>query len=99
MKRTFDSISRGMLLISLGVVFFLLNYGKLSWNFWLNVIDLWPLILIFAGIGLLLSRRIPFSTILLIFLLSMVGYSLVMGDKPIPRQMNIPLNSGVTQVN
>lgn len=96
MRRTFDSVSRGLLLMALGVVFFLLNYGKLSWNFWLNVVELWPLILILAGIGLLFSRRIPFSTVLLVFLLSMVGYSLVVGDTPVPRQMNIPFNSGTT---
>ncbi|GAB6154945.1 DUF5668 domain-containing protein [Desulfosporosinus burensis] len=82
MKRVFDSLSRGLLLIVLGLIFFLLNYGVLSWNLWVHVVDLWPLILILAGIGLFFNRRIPFSTVLLVFLLSMVGYSLVVGDKP-----------------
>jgi len=87
MKRVFDSISRGLLLITIGVVFFLLNYGFISWGLWAHVIDLWPLILILAGIGLLFNRRIPLSTVLLIFLLSIVGYSLVVGDKPAPERM------------
>lgn len=97
MRRAFDSISRGLLLIAIGVIFFLLNYGILSWGFWLHVVELWPLILILAGIGLLFSRRIPLSAVLLVFLLSMVGYSLVVGDKPVPWQMNGPFNSGTTE--
>lgn len=86
MRKVFDSISRGLLLITIGVIFFLLNYDILSWGFWFHVADLWPLILILAGIGLLFSRRIPLSAVLLVFLLSMVGYSLVVGDKPLPGQ-------------
>ena len=88
MRKVFDSISRGLLLITIGVIFFLLNYDILSWGFWFHVADLWPLILILAGIGLLFSRRIPLSAVLLVFLLSMVGYSMVVGDKPLPGQMN-----------
>ena len=80
MKKLVDSVSRGLLLIALGVVFFLINFGILSWHFWAVAIDLWPLILILLGAGLLLSRRIPFSAILLVFLLALVGYSLVFGD-------------------
>jgi len=97
MRKTFDSVSRGLLLITLGVIFFLLNYDILSWNFWLHVADLWPLILILAGIGLLFSRRIPLSAVLLVFLLSMVGYSMAVGDKPLPGQMNNLFHSGTTK--
>lgn len=88
MRSAFDSVSRGLLLIALGIIFFLLNYGFLSWHLWSHVLDLWPLILILAGIGLLFNQRIPLSTILLIFLLSMVGYSIIVGDKPIPGRMS-----------
>lgn len=88
MRKVFDSISRGLLLITIGVIFFLLNYDILSWSFWLHVADLWPLILILAGIGMLFSRRIPLSAVLLVFLLSMVAYSMVVGDKPLPGRMN-----------
>lgn len=87
MNRVFDHVSRGLLLITLGVIFLLLNYGYLSWRLWLQVIDLWPLILVLVGTGLLFNRRIPFSTILLIFILSMIGYSLVMRDKPMPEHI------------
>ncbi|KJR47609.1 hypothetical protein UF75_2035 [Desulfosporosinus sp. I2] len=84
MKRAFTSVSRGLLLIVLGFIFFMLNYGVLSWSLWAHVIDLWPLILILTGIGLFFNRQIPLSAVLLIFLLSMVGYSLAVGDKPGP---------------
>ncbi|HBV89112.1 DUF5668 domain-containing protein [Desulfosporosinus sp.] len=87
MRRISDSLSRGLLLIALGIIFFLLNYGYLSWGLWTHVIDLWPLILILAGIGLLFNQRIPISTVLLIFLLSMVVYSMVVGDKPSTGQL------------
>lgn len=97
MRRVFNSISRGLLLISIGVIFFLLNYDILSWSFWYHIADLWPLILILAGIGLLFSRRIPLSAILLVFLLSMVGYSMVMDDKPLPGQMNNLFHSRATE--
>lgn len=97
MRTVFASISRGLLLITIGVIFFLLNYDILSWSFWFHVADLWPLILILAGIGLLFSRRIPLSAVLLVFLLSMVGYSMVMGDKPLPGQMNNPFHAGATE--
>lgn len=97
MRKVFDSISRGLLLITIGVIFFLLNYNILSWGFWFHVADLWPLILILAGIGLLFSRRIPLSAVLLVFLLSMVGYSLVVGDKPLPSQMNNFFHTGTTE--
>ncbi|ODA39038.1 DUF5668 domain-containing protein [Desulfosporosinus sp. BG] len=96
MRRAFDSISRGLLLITIGVIFFLLNYGILSWSFWFHVVELWPLVLILAGIGLLFSRKIPFSAVLLVFILSIAGYSLAVGDKPIPWQVNIPFMSGTT---
>lgn len=92
MKRVLNSISLGLLLITIGVVFFLINYGMLSWSFWLNIVDLWPLILILAGIGLLFSRKIPFSAVLLVFLLCILGYSFVVGDKPNSRYLNLPFS-------
>lgn len=94
MNRVFDNLSRGLLLITIGIIFLLLNYGYLSWSLWVRVIDLWPLILVLAGIGLLFNRRIPFSMILLIFILSMVGYSLVVKDKPMTERMFNRFESG-----
>ncbi|MHB1404405.1 MAG: hypothetical protein ACYCV0_02280 [Desulfitobacteriaceae bacterium] len=79
MRRVFESISRGLLLIVLGIIFFLINFGVLSWGFWWNVAELWPLLLILGGIGLFFSKRVPMSSVLVIFLIILVGYSMVFG--------------------
>lgn len=79
MRRAVDSISRGLFLIVLGVVFFLNTYGILPWGFWVNVSDLWPLLFIFGGIALFFNKKIPFSTVLVVFLLTLVGYSFIQG--------------------
>lgn len=84
MRHVFDSISKGLLLIAVGAVFLLINFGFLSWGFWLSAVDLWPLLLILLGIGLLFSRRIPFSAVLLVFLLILVGYSWTFGERYTP---------------
>ncbi|GAB6171816.1 DUF5668 domain-containing protein [Paradesulfitobacterium aromaticivorans] len=79
MRRVVESISRGLLLIVLGVIFFLINFGVLSWGFWMNVAELWPLLLILGGIALFFGKRIPMSSVLVIFLIFLVGYSMVFG--------------------
>lgn len=79
MRSVLESVSRGLLLIVLGVIFFLNNFGYLPWGFWLNAADLWPLLLILGGIGLFFSRKIPMSTVLVIFLIFLVGYSMIFG--------------------
>ena len=81
MRTYFASVSRGLLFVCLGVIFFLINFGVLSWSFWISVVDLWPLILILLGIGLLFNKRLPFSTILLVFLIALAGYSMIFGDR------------------
>ncbi|AGA68502.1 hypothetical protein Desdi_0983 [Desulfitobacterium dichloroeliminans LMG P-21439] len=77
MRQAVDSVFKGLFLILLGLVFLANMYGFLPWDFWSNVVDLWPLLLIFAGVALLLNKRIPFSSILIVFLLALVGYSFV----------------------
>ncbi|HWQ88454.1 MAG TPA: DUF5668 domain-containing protein [Desulfitobacteriaceae bacterium] len=84
MKTFWANVSRGLLFICLGVIFILINFGILSWSFWLSVLDLWPLILILLGIGLLFNKQLPFSTILLVFLIALVGYSLIFGARYVP---------------
>lgn len=81
MKSVFNSVSRGLLFIVLGVIFFLINFGILSWSFWVSVLDLWPLILILVGISLFFKKRFPFSLILLVFLIALAGYSLIFGER------------------
>ncbi|KLU61422.1 hypothetical protein CEB3_c23630 [Peptococcaceae bacterium CEB3] len=77
-------LSKGLLLITLGVLFLLMNFGILSWGFWFNVADLWPVLLILLGISLLLGKRVPFSAILVVFLVILAGYSLTAGRRTLP---------------
>ncbi|HVJ49587.1 LiaI-LiaF-like domain-containing protein [Desulfitobacterium sp.] len=94
MRHVVESLSQGFLFIVLGIVFFLNTYGILSWSFWINVVDLWPLLFILGGIALLFNKRIPFSTVLLVFLIVLVGYSFVPGVDHSKDQGPFHLSSG-----
>ncbi|AHF06249.1 LiaF transmembrane domain-containing protein [Desulfitobacterium metallireducens] len=111
MRHAVDSVSRGLLFIALGIVFFLNTYGILPWGFWVNVADLWPLLFILGGIALLLNKRVPFSTVLLVFLIALVGYSFVPGNNHLKYQgpyhtgsggsmdFAVPLEEGINKAN
>ena len=45
-----------LILITLGVIFLLNNLGALSWTVWEQLVRLWPILLIAAGLDLILSR-------------------------------------------
>ncbi len=79
MDKAFHSVSRGLLLITLGVIFLLGNYNILNSNFWRNSITFWPIILILSGVALFFNRRIPLSLVLTIFLLGLVIFSMTVG--------------------
>ena len=50
------SLFLALILIALGVVFLLNNLGALSWTVWEQLVRLWPVLLIAAGLDLILSR-------------------------------------------
>jgi hypothetical protein len=101
MRQVVDSVFRGLFLISLGVVFFLNIYGILPWGFWMNIAALWPLLLIVAGVALFFNKRVPFSGVLLVFLLVLVGYSFIQGTPQYGSYINFGHgsynNNGTTQ--
>lgn len=111
MRHAVDSVSRGLLFIALGIVFFLNTYGILPWGFWVNVADLWPLLFILGGIALLFNKRVPFSTVLLVFLIFLVGYSFMPGNDHMRYQgpyhegsggnmdLVVPREDGITKAN
>lgn len=66
MKHSLQTVSNGLFLIFLGVVFLLINYGILAWNFWWSIGNFWPVILIVVGLGLVFNRRVPLSLAFLI---------------------------------
>ena len=56
-RRRRDSLVGPVILIGLGVVFLLNNLGVLSLNVWDAVFNLWPVLLIAAGLDILIGRR------------------------------------------
>lgn len=44
------------ILIGIGVILLLNNLGYLNWNFW-DILNLWPILLVAAGLELLVGRR------------------------------------------
>lgn len=63
-------------LILLGVVFLLNNFGVLPWEIWQNIWKFWPVLLILFGVEILVGRNSSYKTLLflgaLIFFLPIV---------------------------
>src|SRR5689334_1360425 len=56
------------LLIGAGLVFLLINLGVLDESVWSQLLQLWPLLLIAIGLDLLLGRRNPALSLLIVLL-------------------------------
>ncbi|MBN1937261.1 MAG: hypothetical protein JW934_21555 [Anaerolineae bacterium] len=46
-----------LLLVLIGVVFLLNNFGLVEWDIWLQLLRLWPIFIIGAGLDMLFGRR------------------------------------------
>jgi len=57
------------LLIGLGLVFLLNNFGILPWAIWINLWKFWPLFLILIGIEVILGQSISLKTIVILAIL------------------------------
>jgi hypothetical protein len=53
------SIIGPLLLITIGALFLLGNFGYLNWGFWQTIWRFWPVILVLIGVELLVSRSRP----------------------------------------
>jgi hypothetical protein len=71
-------------LIFLGAVFLLQNTGYLPPNFWLNLWQLWPLVLVLIGIELLLAHRIAWFALLGLGALVLVLGAVAMSPSVLP---------------
>ncbi len=58
-----------VILIGLGVIFLLNNFGIINWNIWNTLWRFWPVLLIVAGLDLLIGRRSTLVSLLLALLL------------------------------
>ena len=52
-----------LLLIALGLIFLLQNFGFISGVSWLAVASLWPLLLVLIGLDIAFARRWPVPTL------------------------------------
>ena len=73
-----------LLLIFLGVIFLLNNFGILSWDIWNIVWRFWPLLLILAGLQLVMGRSRSSQIIILLvgllFIAAVILYALASQD-------------------
>ncbi|MBU0704797.1 MAG: cell wall-active antibiotics response protein [Chloroflexi bacterium] len=75
------SLAGPVILIGLGVVFLLNNLGIVSWSVWDVIFNLWPVLLIAAGLDVLIGRRSGWGTVvsLLLTLAVLAGALWVLG--------------------
>lgn len=66
-----------LLLIALGLVFLLANFGFIAGVSWLTLLSLWPLLLILIGLDIAFARRWPVPTLAAEVLVIAAGLALV----------------------
>src|SRR5206468_910686 len=66
-----------LVLIALGLLFLLSNYGFISGVSWLAILNLWPLLLILIGLDIAFARRWPLPTLVAEVLVIAAGLVLV----------------------
>lgn len=73
----------GLLLVLVGVVFFIINIGYGSWVSIYEIGKLWPILLIILGLGMFCGGRIPRWIAYLFIILSVtaVGAYMILGDQ------------------
>jgi LiaI-LiaF-like transmembrane region len=72
-RRRRGSLTFPILLVAIGAVLLLQNLGLLSWTLWRQIVPLWPLLLVFFGIELLLGGTVSWLTRLLLALTAVVA--------------------------
>lgn len=86
----------GALMLGLGVILLLSNYGYLNMNVWQLILQLWPLLLIAIGFDIVIGRRsLVGSLIGLVLILAVLAGALWLGGVTVDRGM--ALNSTEVQ--
>jgi len=69
----------GILLVFIGIIFLLQNFGFLSWTIWRALWRFWPVVLIMAGLGIILRRSNVWLVSLLMgaLLLACLGIAII----------------------
>jgi len=85
MKRGLKSFRAGpIILIGLGVIFLLNNFGVLPWDIWTNLWKFWPVIIILIGIEFIVGQSISFRSLAIVVLLIFI-IPIVITFNPITR--------------
>jgi len=58
-----------IILITLGIIFLLNNFGVLPWDIWTNIWKFWPVLLILVGAEALIGQAISIRTLLILIVL------------------------------
>jgi hypothetical protein len=74
-----------LLLITLGVVFLLANFGVIAPFSFLAVVSLWPLLLILIGVDIVVGQRSPAGALLVEVLIIAAGLALVAAQPVYPQ--------------
>src|SRR3989304_3593779 len=61
------------ILVFLGIIFLLNNFGFLPWSIWLSLWKFWPVLLLLIGVELFVGRQASLRTILILSLLIFVA--------------------------
>ena len=70
----------GLLLVALGVVLLLQNLDVIDWDLWTEIWRFWPVLLVAIGANLILGRRLPWLTTIIVVVLlagSILGAALL----------------------
>jgi hypothetical protein len=93
-----------LLLITAGFIFLLNSLEILDWGIWGSLWRLWPLILVIIGIDMLVGRRSPILSLLLVLVVIAAGAAFLysagglVGGSREQLTLNVPLN-GATAAN
>lgn len=82
-----------LLLITAGVIFLLNNLEVLPWSIWNQLWRLWPLILVLIGLEILLGRRSPMLSLLLIVVALGLGIAFVYSNGGFRDAGNVELSA------
>ena len=74
-----------LLLIALGLVFLLANFGFIAGVSWLALLSLWPLLLVLIGLDIAFARRWPVPTLVAEVLVIAAGLALVAANPGLGR--------------
>lgn len=64
---------KGLVIILIGVILLLNNFNILNWSVWINILRLWPILLISLGLSLIFRKRLSWLAPLIILIGIIIG--------------------------